>query len=320
MIVALTGVSGFLGSVIARKLYEQGHFVTGLVRRRSRMDHVRPFVHRLVVGEQHDASAWPELLKEAECLIHNSVDWTPLERGATDAFDRHLHTNLAGSIRLLRASAPRQFIFMSSIAVHHDMRPRWGGVIDEDHPLRPASPYGAYKAAVEAHLWAEHYGAGRNTSALRPCGVYGVDPKIERSLGYDVVKAVREGRPIRRAGGGKWVSVEDVADAVAAMVGNEAVAGRAYNLVDCYARWADWAQLAAEVLGVGADIDRSSPEAPRNMFTKDAARSLGVTLDRGLEGIRAYLRELIAAMDAPRSAPGKAPPSAAGRPASRRTA
>lgn len=315
MIVALTGVSGFIGSVIARKLYEQGHFVTGLVRRRSRIDHIRSFIHRLVVGDQHDASVWPELLRDAGCVIHNSVDWTPLERGATDAFDRHLHTNLAGSIRLLRFSAPRQFIFMSSIAVHHDMRPRWGGVIDEDHPLRPATPYGAYKAAVEAHLWAEHFGGGRNTSALRPCGVYGVDPRLERSLGHDIVLAIRAGKPIRRPGGGKWVHVDDVADAAAAMVGNESVAGRAYNLVDCYARWADWARLAAEILGISADIDFSSPEAPRNIFTKDAARSLGVPLDRGLDGIRAYLRELIAVMEAR----GKEPPIAVKRPAPRRT-
>ena len=31
------------------------------------------------------------------------------------------------------------------------MRPRWQGVIDEDHPLRPRWVYGAYKAAV-AHF------------------------------------------------------------------------------------------------------------------------------------------------------------------------
>ncbi len=298
MNVALTGVSGFIGTHIARVLYEGGHFVTGLVRSTSRVKHVEPFVHRFVFGEQHDASVWHELLKGAECVIHGSVDWAPLQGRTGDAYDKHLHTNLLASIRLLRASAPRQFIFISSIAVHHDMRARWGGEIDEDHPLRPNTPYGAYKAAVEAHLWAEHLGGSRNTAAVRPCGVYGVDPKIEKSLGYDIVKAVRAKRPIRRHGGGKWVHVEDVAGAVAAMVGNKDAAGKAYNLVDCYARWADWAQMAADILGVTADIDFSSPETSKNMFTKTAAESLGVKLDRGHDGIRRYLKDLIGAMEA----------------------
>lgn len=62
--------------------------------------------------------------------------------------------------------------------------------------------------------------------------------------------------------------------------------------MDCYARHADWAAMAADALGIDAEIDRSSPERPRNSFSKDAARSLGVTLDRGHQGIRTHLQEL----------------------------
>jgi nucleoside-diphosphate-sugar epimerase len=294
MHIALTGASGFIGSAIARRAVEAGHTVTGLVRSGSRLDHVAPFVDRFVTGDQADESCWPDLLRGAECVIHNSVDWAPLRDPA--GYDRHLGSNLLGSLRLLRASMPRQFIFVSTIAVVHDVSPAWHGALDEEHPLRPGSAYGAYKAGVEAHLWAEHFSASRHTSAIRPCGVYGVDPRIERSLGHDLVQLLRAGQPIRKAGGGKWVHVEDVAAAAVAIVGNEAASGRAYNLVDCYARWADWAAMAAEVMGVRAEIDFSSPASPKNVFTKDAARSLGVSLDRGHEGIGEYLRELIAAV------------------------
>ena len=87
--------------------------------------------------------------------------------------------------------------------------------------------------------------------------------------------------------------VDDVAAAVLATLGNEEAAGRAFNLADCYARWADWAQMTAELLGVEADIDFSSPSQPNNVFAKDAAQSLGISLDRGHEGIRRHLHDLI---------------------------
>ncbi len=295
MRVALTGVSGFIGSEIARHLQEARHSVTGLVRATSRRDHVEAFVERFVAGEQADASIWDDLLDGADCVVHNSVDWQPL-RDPVD-LDEHLRSNLLGSIRLLAAAAPRQFIFISTVAVHHDMRPRWSGLIDEDHPLRPVGLYGAYKAAVEAHLWDAHFRTGQSTCAVRPCGVYGIDPRLDRSIGFPIIRDLRAGKPFRRAGGGKFVHVTDVAAAVTAAVGNPESAGRVYNLVDCYARWADWAVLAAELLGVETAIDTTSPARPANTFLKDAARSLGVPLDRGHDGIRGHLRELIGRMD-----------------------
>lgn len=293
MRIAVTGVSGFIGSVLVRHLRKSSHAVTGLVRATSRRDHIEGDVDRFVVGEQADESCWDDLLDGADVLIHNSVDWSPLKSG--DAA-QHWRNNLVGSLKLIRRAMPRQVIFVSTIAVHHDMRPRWGGLIDEDHPTRPGSLYGAYKAAVEAHLWAMHFADGLNFAALRPCGVYGIDPNLERSQGYSLVSKLRNGQKIDKAGGGKFVHVEDVAAAIAACMGNDDANGQVYNLVDCYARWSDWAKYANELLGTGAAIEESSPSKPKNMFIKDAAQSLGVKLNRGHDGIRAHLRELIERM------------------------
>ncbi|UCD76438.1 MAG: NAD(P)-dependent oxidoreductase [Phycisphaerales bacterium] len=294
MHVALTGASGFIGSTIARHLHEAGHTVAGLLRSSSRGDHVEPYLTRLVIGDQADETVWPELLEGAQCLIHNSVDWEALRSGD---LDRHLQSNLAGSLKLFGAARDRQLVFISSVAVHHDMRPRWEGRVDEDHPTRPASLYGALKAALEAHLWAAHFERGQHTASLRPCAVYGIDPALRRSIGYSIVKQLQEGKAFTRTGGGKFVHVDDVAAAVCAVVGNPEANGRVFNLADCYARWADLAVMARDFLGVEVEIDLSSPSQPKNQFTKDAARSLGVELDRGQEGIRDHLRELIEVMN-----------------------
>jgi nucleoside-diphosphate-sugar epimerase len=295
MRIALTGVSGFIGSEIARQLHDAGHTVTGLVRESSRRDHVEAFVDRFVVGDHADAECWDELLEGADCVVHNSINWRTMTGGQVN-FDEHVQSNVLGSLRFLKASAPRQFIFMSTIAVHHDMKERWAGRIDEDHPLRPGTDYGAYKAAIEAHLWAEHFGTGRHTSSIRPCAVYGMDPRLDRTVGYPIVRRIMDGKNFRKQGGGKFVHVDDVAAAVVAIVGNEDAAGQPFNLVDCYARWADWAQIAAELLDAEIEIDFSSPGEPKNVFVKDAVQSLGVAMDRGHQGLRDHLTKLIEVM------------------------
>ncbi len=300
MRIAITGISGFIGSHIAKVLSERGHAVVGLVRETSRRDHIQPYVERLVVGDQDDEVAWELLLNRADAVVHASVDWSAL-RPAPD-LDRHLKTNLAGSIRFLQASRPRPFVFLSTIAVHHDILPQWRGKPDEAHPLRPNSLYGAYKASVEAHLWAEHFsqagpdGGPRHTAAIRPCAVYGIDPNLPRSHGYDIIKTLRETGRYDKPGGGKCVHVDDVALATALALEKPEAAGQPFNLADCYARHADWAEIAAQELGIEAEIDLSSPPSSKNLFDKSATQRLGVPLNRGHEGIRQHLRDLISKM------------------------
>ena len=290
--IALTGGSGFIGSFIAGRLCRDGHVVTALVRDTSRRDHVEEHVDRFVVGDQDDRAAWPSLLDGAEAVVHCSVDWRSLKDSEPD---RHHVGNLLGSLELLRASSPRHFVFVSTIAVHHDMRPRWKGLVDEDHPTRPGSPYGAYKSAVEAHCWADFLGHQRPFTALRPCAVYGIDPDLRRSIGATILESIRHEGCVTRPGGGKFIHVEDVADAVAACIDNERAIGHVYNLTDCYARWADWGRMAAEILQVDVDIPDTDPAQPRNTFSKERLREdLGIKPDRGHAGIRCYLEELAA--------------------------
>lgn len=295
MRIALTGTSGFIGAAIARQATEAGHQVQGLVRSTSRTDHLEPWVDRLVVGTHDDADARAELLDGADVVIHNSFDWRTLKHGE---LEEHLRGNLIGSLELLRDAGDRHFIYLSSVAVHHFIDDRWNGSIDELHPTRPGSLYGAFKAAVEAHMWAAHADHGQPVTSIRPCAVYGIDPHRSRSIGWPIVERIRRGEAFSRAGGGKFVHVDDVAAATVAAIGNHAASPGIYHLVDCYARWSDWAKMAAELLDKNVEIDESSPEAPKNMFDTTAVeRDLGIRADRGFKGIRSHLADLIALGD-----------------------
>jgi len=282
MRVALTGVSGHIGSYTAQALHAAGHQVTGLVRATSRRQH-------------QDEACWPELLNGADAVIHNSIDWFAISGDPYSSAS--LNADLVASIRLMAVSAPRAFVYVSSVSAITDILPRWNHYIEQDHPARPSNPYGALKAAVEQYLTAEYLGNQRHVAAVRPSGVYGLDPRLERSIGYDILQAVRSGQPFRRPGGGKFVHVKDVAAVLTACVQQPETAGQVFSLADCYARWADWATMAAEELGLQADIDLSSPAEPLNTFSKSPAADFGVPLDRGHAGIRSAIRELIEAME-----------------------
>ena len=299
MNVALTGSSGFIGAAVATQLARAGHHVTSLVRASSETAHIESVTHRFVRGDQADPSVWSELLDGADAVVHNSFDWDALKSGS---LKDHLSSNLDASLMFLDAAheaGVHRFVYMSSVAVHHAMSERWGGVIDEDHPLRPSGLYGACKAAIEAHLWSAMHCRGMHAVSIRPAAVYGVEPvRRARSHGFTMVRKLLKGDRITPAdfpGGGKWIHVEDVALATVRAIERDDASGHAFNLADCYCKHTQVGAFAAEALGLPADmveIDDSPPA--KNRFDKTATQQiLGVEMDRGEAGIRDYVRELV---------------------------
>lgn len=302
MLIALTGASGFVGSYIARALHAAGHEVRALVRSTSRRDHIRYEVDEFRVGELDDPQTLAGLVAGVDCVVHNGVSWDAVRTAPIQCFER----NVLGSLRLLesaRQAGVAQFIFISSVAVHHEMlTERFNGRIDETHPTWPSGIYGAYKAAVESHLKAYHYEYGMNASAWRPAAVYGVDPKIERSQWYELIRKARDGGHIATDRGGKITHVQDIADAVALAVGDAAVSGQFYNLVERYMYWQRAAEFAREISGSSATIENLAGSGPKNQF--DTAKAVAffarhgnsTALRRGESGVRDYVAELLGVM------------------------
>jgi nucleoside-diphosphate-sugar epimerase len=302
MLVALTGASGFIGNNTARALHAAGHKVRALVRPTSRREHIEPYVAEWREGDAADPQAMAGLVAGVDAVIHNSADWSALQRSPGANFE----ANVLGSLCLLEAAHQaevRQFLFVSSVAVYHEILPSADGRIDEGHPTWPRSLYGAYKAAVESHLKAYHAEYGMNTSAWRPAAIYGVDPDLRRSQWFNLVHTAREGGTVETPQGGKITHVQDVADALTLAVGDDSVAGQLYNLVDRYMYWQQAAEFAREITGSDAKIIDKKGGGPKNQF--DCAKAIAffdrhgnhVALRRGLEGVREYVGELLGVME-----------------------
>lgn len=297
MLVAITGATGFIGACTLRSLKRRGHAIRALVRRTSERSHIADCVDEWTVGDIADPQAQVGLVAGVDAVIHAAADWNALATAPSVSFAK----NVLPSLQLLEAArlaGAQQFIFVSSVAVYDEILQ--DRKLDEKHPAWPGSLYGAYKAAVEPHLKAYHTQFGMNTSSWRPAAVYGIDPKLQRSQWYDLVKAVKEGRPVSTAHGGKITHVQDVADALADACGDSQVAGRFYNLVDRHIYWQLAAEFAKAATGSPSTIEDRKGTGPKNQFdTADAVaffESHGnhVALRRGIDGVRQYVLELLA--------------------------
>ncbi len=304
MKVALTGASGFIGSYTAAALRRAGHRVRALVRPTSRRDHIEPFVDEWIVGTQTEPRAVEALVSGSDAVIHNALDRSAGDQPPLENF----HNNVLGSLQLLEATrlaGGRQFIFVSSVAVYHEISDEWNGQITETHPTWPSGVYGAYKAAIEPHLKAYRFSYGMNTSAWRPAAVYGVDPRLQRSQWYDLIDQARRSGTIDTDHGGKTTHVQDVADALTLAVGDQTVAGEFFNLVDCYIYWQQAAELAKQIGGSAATIIDRKGRGPKNQFDTSKAVAFferhgnKTALRRGLGGVREYVTQLVARMNQP---------------------
>jgi len=296
MKIAITGLSGFLGHYVAKKLFERDVHIQALVRSTSNTSHLNGYEEKItfVQGDLGDKETLKKFVQGTDIVIHMAYErnGTGFRGSASKDTRRLLDVNLSGSLELLDAAKQhgvKQFIFTSSCAVYGHIFPDIK--LDERHPLMPDSNYGAYKASIEAFCHSYYLSKSVNTTMFRPVGIYGIDPNLTHSEWYDLIKNIKNGVDVEVVGGGKIVDVEDVAHAIDSAIDKRDAFGKVYNLSDFYVDNMSIAEMAKEICGSKSKIN-GAPKQPKNTIDNTESKKLGVRY-AGMEGLRQYIKELI---------------------------
>ncbi len=212
MRVLVTGGAGFIGSHVVEALLARGDRVVALdcfsdflySAARKQRNLARAAAHPQFSLENADITDAPALQRIfAEMQPESVIHLAGMAAVGPSVGQAALYTrvNVLGSINVLdaaRAAGVGHIVVASSSTVYGDTG---GAAFREDQPLRPMSPYGATKAAVEA--MAQSYASLYDLpiTALRFFNAYG--PRVRPDLAtYRFVDAVHRGIPIQLRGDG----------------------------------------------------------------------------------------------------------------------
>ena len=184
MRILVTGGAGFIGSHVVDAYVAAGHEVAVIDNFSTGSEtnlNPQARVFRIDVRDQPEverafAAFRPEIVNHhaAQAEVPKSV--------ADPAFDASV--NLIGGINLLKAAVDhtvRKFIFISTGGALYgepDVVPA-----DEDHPVRPLSPYGTSKFCFEQYLGTFNRTYGLNFTVLRYANIYGARQDFQSEEG-----------------------------------------------------------------------------------------------------------------------------------------
>ncbi|MEO1092546.1 MAG: NAD(P)-dependent oxidoreductase [Pseudomonadota bacterium] len=298
MRVAVTGATGVVGAFVVAELAAQGHEVVAWRRSAADPASLRADV-TWVEGALGDAPSSRALVERADALVHAAFAHVPgrYRGGEGDDVDGFLRANLQGSLTLFdaaRAAEVDRVVLLSTRAVYG---PRLAGrPLDERHPLRPDTLYGAHKAALEAIVCGWGKAAGLGWCSLRSTGVFGLRAPFSRSKWAEVVDACRRGVALSPRGGTE-VFGPDLARAVrlllTAPVG--AVGGEAFNCSDVFVTHRAVSRLAGGPLAPAST-------GPAGLMMTDKLQDLGWR-PSGWPAVAATVEALVAGLEGEARAP-----------------
>ncbi|QIG41688.1 NAD-dependent epimerase/dehydratase family protein [Nocardioides anomalus] len=177
--VFVTGGSGSIGRRLVRRLVDEGHEVSGLVRSEESAALLAAAGATPVLGELTDAGTWQDALAGHEVVFHLAAE-TDIDADR----ERHQLVTVVGTeqaLRAARAAGVPVFVHCGSESALLAGEPLVE--VDETAPLRPdsAAAYCAAKADAE-RLVLEADTLGFRTVSVRPRFVWGPESSLIENL------------------------------------------------------------------------------------------------------------------------------------------
>lgn len=186
MTVLVTGVAGYIGSVLARKLLEKRHEVIGVDYLRFGGDSIIGIYNdprfRFVKADIRDLDKIKPILGEVDAVVHLAAIVGDPACAKEPELARSI--NWEGSRNLLAAAhdSPRvkRVVFASTCSNYGKMQ--GDSLITEESPLNPISLYAELKVKFEEALLTKQFRDDFVPTALRFATVYGLSPRIRFDL------------------------------------------------------------------------------------------------------------------------------------------
>lgn len=222
--VIVTGGAGFIGRWVVKNLLDKGHNVLVLDNlSNSSEENIEEFKDnpnfKFIKGDILDRNILSDLFKNKfDICIHLAaqIDVEESLDNPKKAFD----VNVTGTFNLLEETrkSKSKFVLMGTCMVYDVAS--ISKAIDENHHVKPVSPYAASKLAAEALTESYYRGYGLPTAIIRPFNTYGPfqKPNLEGSVVGMFIKRNIDGKDIEVFGDGNqtrdFLYVEDCADFV----------------------------------------------------------------------------------------------------------
>ncbi|HEV8243151.1 MAG TPA: NAD-dependent epimerase/dehydratase family protein [Nitrospirales bacterium] len=234
MKILVTGGAGFIGSHIVDRLVQEGYEIAVVDNLSTGK---RRHVNRAAKFYRTDIRSWwleRVFRRERPVVVCHHAAQMDVRRSVRDpVFDAE--TNILGTLNVLRHAIKygvRKVLFASSGGAVYGETEKLP--VSEDHPVRPASPYGISKAVGDEYLRYFREADGLEFVSLRYANVYGPrqDPHGEAGVvGIFTQKMLLGEQPIINGNGRQtrdFVYVDDVVEANVAAL-NKAAHG-IYNV------------------------------------------------------------------------------------------
>ena len=173
MNILVTGGAGFIGSHLADAFIKAGHFVTVVddlsMGKRENVNEDAEF-YQLDIRSEQLRNVFRD--DQFDAVVHQAAQMDVRKSVTDPMFDASV--NIIGTLNLLemcREFKIKQLLFSSTGGAIYGEQERFPA--DEDHPLRPISPYGIAKLSIEKYLYYYHTVHGLNYVSLRYANVYG---------------------------------------------------------------------------------------------------------------------------------------------------